>query len=279
MSSGPTPGPAGAGRRSPVPPAAAPGVGAKGFAAGVLKPLAPLPWVFFWLLTALGLAVMPAGIGAYEVGRWVGPPGLRAAALWLGEWLDALWVVLAAVNCYGTLVRTEGLATARRWSSGIIIGATVLAWVGATMAVPFGPLAYTDRLGARVYGVLPFTVPLLWLTVVIGARAAVLWAAPRAGLRTVVSGVALIALLTDLNLEPVAWRVRAYWIWYPGEPAPPPGVPFWNYLAWTVAAAVFAATLAGGRIVRGRAGRRPAVVLAAMNAVWLAVHAVGWWRR
>ena len=28
-------------------------------------------------------------------------------------------------------------------------------------------------------------------------------------------GVATVAVLTDLNLEYVAWKIRGYWIWFP----------------------------------------------------------------
>ena len=49
------------------------------------------------------------------------------------------------------------------------------------------------------------------------------------------SGPANLRLLTDAHLELLAWKVRAWWIWYPAL-APAPSFPPWqNYATWFAA--------------------------------------------
>lgn len=239
-----------------------------------------LMWPLFLAFTAVGFVVMPMGWGEAEAREWFGSvPGLAdAAARFLG-FSDALWMVLAAIVVYLWLVRVEGLATARRWAATIMIGSAALEWVGAKTGMPFGPYAYTDRMGVRIAGVLPFTIPLAWFIVVITARAVILWRFPRARPLPLALGVGALALGTDLSLEWVAWKIRAYWIWYPGVLDAPGWPPVQNFVSWFVAAALFALAATGGRITpNAHQPARPALVLLIMNGMFWATIVVWLWR-
>lgn len=243
-----------------------------------LAPLADLIWIFFLIFTGVGFVVMPLGIGPVEVQRWVGVSGLREALLLLLGQADAIWMVLAAVNIYFYTVQREGLSTARRWAAIVLVGSAVLEWIGVRTGFPFGPYVYTDNFGARLLGVLPFTIPLAWLVVVLCSRYLVLALLPRLNPWLLSLAVGGLALLTDLNMEPVAWKVRAYWVWYPADPAPPLFPPWQNYLSWFLAASVFAALLRGGRLTGRISARRPILVLLLINSLFLLVHLVRFWR-
>lgn len=89
--------------------------------------------------------------------------------------------------------------------------------------------------------------------------------------------MATVSVLTDLNLEFVAWKVRGYWVWYPHAATDVPGwPPLQNYVAWFVLSFLLTALLPPnyGLRLRRPAANRPILVLALMNALFLLVHAV-----
>lgn len=242
-------------------------------------PLGGLVWQLFIVFTAVGFYVMPSGIGAAEIKEWVKVPGLREALLLFLGYADALWMFLAAVNIYFYMIEREGLAVARRWALLIIVGSGLLEWVGTRTGYPFGPYIYTSNFGPLIGGVLPCTIPLAWVVVVMASRYTVLALFPALNRWLLSLGVGLLALVTDLNMELVAWKVRAYWIWYPHDPAPPLWPPWQNFLSWFMAAYVLNALLDGGRVAGiAKSAHKPVVVLLLMNAMFIAVHLVRWWR-
>ncbi len=264
-------------------------------AAGTARPpgrwprrLAALPWAAFLVWTAVGAVVMPLRLRADGVAAALAARGLPP---WLGELTgtilragDAVWIVLAAVVVYLDTAAAEGLARTRRWAGLLLAGAAAAEWLGARTGFPFGPYAYTtDRFGWRLGGVLPFTIPLAWLVIVLGGRALVGRVWPTAGRAGLALGVAAVGVATDVNLEFIAWRERGYWVWYPGWPDPLPTWPPWqNFAAWFVLLGAFAFALSPDGALRSerarRAAGRPALVLLAMNGLFLLVHAARWLR-
>ena len=241
-----------------------------------LEPLPGLAWVFFLVWSIIGVFVMPLEIGETALRAWIANPGLQEASVRLLHVSDAVWIFLGAVNIYFHAVRAEGLDTARRWAAIILAGSAALEWIGATTGYPFGSYRYTDNFGWRLGGVLPVTIPLAWLIVVLCGRYVTLWALPAAARWQIALGVACIALLTDLNLEFVAWKVRAYWVWYPHLPTTPPAWPPWqNYLSWFAFSFAFAWVLPPNYHLRTRPPgvARPLLILAIMNALFMIVHA------
>jgi hypothetical protein len=82
---------------------------------------------------------------------------------------------------------------------------------------------------------------------------------------------------TDWLLEPIAWKYRAWWLWYPGNLAAPDSVPWTSYLFWFIASTLLAlairpTVLSGSQL---RRPPQPAVVYGVMNAVFLATRLVG----
>jgi len=246
--------------------------------------LSSLLWPLFLFWTALGLWVMPLhpwSLNQEAISDHVGNPGLRAALLLLFTHYDALWIFLAAACAYSHTAATEGLAPARRWSLVVLGGTAFLCGLNALCGLPFGPLAYTDLLGNRLARVLPLAVPLLWLTVFLCSRASLLVLFPRAIQWTrwqMALGTATLVTLTDLNLEPVAWKVRAWWMWYPGQVTSPAWPPVQNFAAWFATA--FLLTLAFRPSPRAPAFTgnpfQPVIILGLLNALALAFHGLRW---
>ncbi len=128
----------------------------------------------------------------------------------------------------------------------------VLSWgvehLGVTTSFPFGSYSYSDVLGLKLFGVVPLAVPFAWVLVIPAAIGVTEWLFHREGntasnsahVVMKVLGVASLALLMDVAIEPVAADIHGYWVWQPVESAFY-GVPAENFVAWWVLGAIFAA--------------------------------------
>ncbi len=116
--------------------------------------------------------------------------------------------------------------------------------IGTGTGWPFGNYAYTDGLGLKVLGRVPFTIPLSWF--LIGFSAFLLGnvlAATRVKRHQAVWAVAIGAyLLTvwDLVLDPAmassSMPIR-FWTWF--ETGPYFGMPIQNFMGWTLTGILF----------------------------------------
>ncbi len=120
----------------------------------------------------------------------------------------------------------------------ILLGAGGIEVVGVLHGLPFGNYIYTDLLGHRLAGVLPWGIPLCWLLLILSAHAlcgALLTRAPDVEISesALLLNVATATVITlvDLILEPVAAHVRHYWIWLDRDPLWY-GVPPLNFVGW-----------------------------------------------
>jgi len=111
---------------------------------------------------------------------------------------------------------------------------------------PFGNYAYTDFLGTKVLGRVPWTIPLSWFYMGLASFLLGSWLANRLELRNRgVWGVLLGAwLLTawDLVLDPAmahdSLRIQ-FWVWY--EQGPYFGMPIKNFAGWAMTGLLFMA--------------------------------------
>ena len=123
-------------------------------------------------------------------------------------------------------------------AGAILLGSYLVEYVGVTYGVPFGQYRYTGTLGLQLGGAVPLAIPFAWLMVVPGA---VMTVARLRRTALVVPLAALLAMLLDLLIEPVAAYVIDYWQWI--ETGPYYGIPTTNFLAWGGTALVLAYVL------------------------------------
>ncbi len=255
-----------------------------------LQPLAGGLWIGFLLWTMLVGVVWLSGFGEAEAAEWAQrrflTPDQRAAgqSAPMGETMgsllrmvDPLWMVLAAANAYLCLVQARGLATARRWALGIFAAAFAIGALSASTNWPLGPIRFTERLGWRL-GPVSLGWPLLWVVVLLGARELSQRLFARASHGQIAIATGFLALATDLNLEPIAWKVRVFWLWYPARLPTPEWPPVQNALTWLLAAAGIAYLLRAPEVIRAGGPRIPkaAVILLILNALCLATHLARW---
>ena len=191
-------------------------------------------WAAFLIWSVLvGVLWMSGVSGAAAAGAFPKGPLRVVANLLIGS-ADALWLVLTAVTVYLGVASREGLNFIRVRTLWIAVAAVLLAVCSLRTGAPLGTGAYTERLGMKIVGV-PFGWALLWITIVLSARETALRFLPRASHLQIAFASGLLALLTILNLEPLASQVRFFWFWYVPGTRLPSSAGAWNYLTWTLA--------------------------------------------
>lgn len=242
-----------------------------------LEPLLNVLWLLFMVWTAVVAALWISG------DQWTSAitnGGLRSAVEVATSAADAVWLVLGAANLYLQLAEMEGLSKARLIGLSIVATAAAIAASSAWSGYPLGSVFYTSRLGWKL-GPVPLGWPLLWFITVVGGRELAARLFPRVSHGALAALTGVFAVLTDLNLEPIATKVRLFWFWYePGThllPAPPS----WrNYATWFVAAGGLAWLIREQRIATARlASWRPALALIVVNVMLLLGHLRSAWQR
>jgi len=235
-------------------------------------------WIVFGIWSAIGAAVMASG-GLGAIGSIAEGDRFFGILDAFDRHADAIWMFLAGAVLFVELAKCWGARSTliHFVVIGIITGA--LETIGVLTGFPFGDYEYTNRYGFRLAGILPFAIPVAWF-VVVGAGLAITERLSRGRKGPVAKAgvVAVLAVLTDINLEPVAWKVRGYWHWYTGSewadkanqiPSYPP---IENYISWAVIA--FGLALVCAFLPRSQANHslRPFYVLLILNTVLVAAH-------
>jgi uncharacterized membrane protein len=244
--------------------------------ARILEPLLTTLWPLFVVWSAVVATLWIAGE------QWVptiGDAGLRAAITLAVRGSDTVWLVLGAANLYLHVAQTEGLLRARL--IGLSIGAAALAVAAGSVwkGYPLGAVFFTSRLGLKI-GPVPLGWPLLWFITVVGGREVCARIFPRASHAQLAVATGVFAMLTDLNLEPIATKLRFFWFWYaPGTHLA--GAASWHtYATWFLVGSALAWLIRDQRIGSARrASLRPAAVPLIVNGMLLLGHACSAWHR
>jgi uncharacterized membrane protein len=146
--------------------------------------------------------------------------GLPMAESW--RWAEALIPVAATATTLTALSR--GLP-----AQNVMLAAVLIALVGGSVqtlsaltGIPFGACIYTDNAGPRVFDILPWPMPLVWVVVVLNARGVARlilrpWRKTSTYGFRLIGLTCLLAALFDFALEPFASKVSRYWIWQTPE--------------------------------------------------------------
>ena len=156
-----------------------------------------------------------AGTASFVATFLIALPAFVALLAYLGPRKAALSIF--ALAAFGYAIETTGVAT----------------------GFPYGTFYYGDALGPKLFGLVPYLLPISWAPLVLGAVAAT---APKAGyqrgaaraLGWVVRSAMLLALI-DGVLDPGAASL-GFWVWPEGGPYY--GIPLSNYLGWLLSGAV-----------------------------------------
>lgn len=156
------------------------------------------------------------------------------------NWPETLLLLLAAVSTLVAATRQLPLQNVLLAAFIIAIVGGVAHTIGARGGIPFGPFMFGSEAGHKLFGTLPWALPLLWLVMVLNSRGVgrlVLrpWRKTRTYGFWLIGLTALLTMLLDCALEPFATHVKHYWIWTStGFPLTPQNGPISNSVGWFV---------------------------------------------
>jgi hypothetical protein len=154
-----------------------------------------LLWPLYLVWSGCVVAVWTVGIGEVELQNAVTHPDLRAALQAVLSLIDPLWITFGFYHVYGAIVVREGISQARRWIGAGLLVCLLIAWISSSTSWPLGPVHFTERLGKR-FGPVPLCLPLLWLTMFLGARATAARLLSAALPKAVLEAAVLVALVS-----------------------------------------------------------------------------------
>jgi putative membrane protein len=100
-------------------------------------------------------------------------------------------------------------------------------FVGVTTGLPYGAFHYTDGMGYRLGGIVPWSVAFVFAPLVLGSMRLASWVTTDA--RLAIPTSSLILVIHDMVLDPAA-VYGGYWIW--AREGAYYGVPAGNFIGW-----------------------------------------------
>lgn len=179
-------------------------------------------------------------------------------------WPEALLLFTGALTTLAALARHLPMQNTLLAAGIIAALGTGAHLVGALTAIPFGPFRFTEAAGPRLFGLVAWITPFLWVLVVLNSRGvARLILRPWRKLRNygfwLIGLTVVLSVLLEAAFEPFAAAVKNYWLWEPTRlPVTWGGAPVTNFIGWFVTALLIMAFAAPTLIdKRARSAGRP----------------------
>jgi uncharacterized membrane protein len=190
--------------------------------------------------------------------------------VWRPGWIVAgdshLPEAVLLLTALGTLLVSASLQLA---GQNVLLAASIIVVIslateamGTRFGIPFGPFLFSEAFSPKIFGIVPWGMPLLWVVFLLASRGVgrlILrpWRKSRTyGYRLLALTVLMVVLL-DVAFEPYAGRVAHLWFWSPSKARM-----FWyecpwtNFLGWAVTATIILA-FATPALVNKRPSKRP----------------------
>lgn len=196
-----------------------------------LNPVDAIGRWFKWFATLLVLANYALVLAVLITGhRLPGKPG----------WPEAILLFTATLATLTSLTRQ--LPVQNALLAAVIIAAigTTAHVFGAVTAIPFGPFRFTEAAGPRIFNLVSWAIPMIWVLVVLNSRGVARlilrpWRKLRAYGFWLIGLTVLLTVLLAAALEPFAGAVKHYWFWEPTRlPFTWAGAPITSFLGWFV---------------------------------------------
>ncbi len=181
------------------------------------------------LLVTLGLLTLMAGLAV---------AGVVLSPAW--NWLEGVACFVAGVSAAVVLCRRLPAQNVAGGSLALLGLSVFWCALSARNGVPLGRVEYSNRLGLRLLGLVPVTLPFLWTGLLLtGRETARLMLRPLRrdkfyGYYLLLVSSVLLAL-AEVALEPYATQVVGWWAW--PEATLWQGLPWGTLLAWLLSAA------------------------------------------
>jgi uncharacterized membrane protein len=167
------------------------------------------------------------------------------------------------------------------WASSLlgVFGLSLMSeYAGTVTGLPFGQYSYTDLLGPKILGHVPWLIPLSWYSMALPCFAIALRLFRSLTARLL--GASLLLVAWDITLDPAMSHLTPFWLWK--EPGFFYGMPLLNLMGWFVTAFALMAFLSFMRVQDWleKLALAPFVEAYAVNAclpIGMCVAAGLWW--
>ena len=141
--------------------------------------------------------------------------------------VSSLFVVIFALPSYIAVIRWLGWPHGLRLLLTLAVFAIVLESFAVATGIPYGRFVYGEKIGSKVFGLVPWTVPFAWSPLLLASMTiARRWSSQPVAM-AVLSGLVLV--LIDMVLDPGA-VAQQFWTWeHPGIFYQ---VPISNFAGW-----------------------------------------------
>lgn len=146
-------------------------------------------------------------------------------------WVSALFIVLLALPSYYYLLQWYGLQKSVLIIVIFGIFPIIIEAIGISTGFPYGEFHYTDQMGFKILGLVPWSVAFAFAPLLLGSITIASQVTRNTRLALPLSTALLV--IVDLVLDPAA-VVLNIWVW--SEPGPYYGIPLSNYVGWFVTA-------------------------------------------
>jgi putative membrane protein len=148
-------------------------------------------------------------------------------------WVSALFIVALALPSFYYLLRWAGVKRGAVILAFFALFPIIVEAIGISTGFPYGPFYYTDQMGFRLLGLVPWSVAFAFAPLILGSITVSNRFGKDALLTIPLSAVILVAV--DLVLDPAA-VLLSIWVWV--TPGPYYGIPLSNYTGWFLTALV-----------------------------------------
>lgn len=189
---------------------------------------------------ALLILILHIGIAVFSlIGTWalyhlekVPDWDYSLIAFWLGVGNIATGVLVSLV----CMTSHEGWASAVKLSVLSVIVAGGMELLGTMTGIPFGRYEYTDLLGPKFLGHVPYIIPLSWMMMLYPAMILTDAIGIRGVWRPLAAGFVLT--IWDVAMDPAVTTGFAYWQWQTEGGFY--GMPYTNWVGWWMTGALLA---------------------------------------
>ena len=165
-------------------------------------------------------------------------PYLSPATADYDHWPDILFLLVSCACLALGLSRQLPLINVVGAVFITLLFGAIVQLVGTHTGIPFGPFRFSVNLEPKLLDLLPPVAPLVWITILFSTRGVVRlvlrpWRKINSYGFWLIGLTALLAILTDLAVDPFATHARHYWNWLPTKvPFTWYGATFVNFLSW-----------------------------------------------
>ena len=148
-------------------------------------------------------------------------------------WVSAIFILLLALPSYYYLLKTIEIRIGFLVLIVFSIFPIVIEAIGISTGIPYGGFHYSDELGFKIAGLVPWSVIFAFAPLLIGSYS--ISSQVTDDVRLVIPFSAFLLVLVDMVLDPAAVILN---IWEWDVPGPYYGIPLTNYSGWFITAII-----------------------------------------